>query len=119
MNQDLIAFDALLDVCADRHRRIVLAVLAGEQRRLTVNDLAKAIVKHNHHVPVTETSGGQLSKLGASLHHVHLPKIEESGLVTYDPERRLVESTERFEQVQPKLSTLIEADPALEPPIEL
>lgn len=119
MSGDLIAFDSVLELCEDQHRRIILATLADEQRSLTVKDLAKAIVKHNDHVPVTEIPAGRLSELQLLLHHVHLPKIDATGLVDYDGERGLVEPTEQFEQVQPQISALIEADPALETPVEL
>ena len=119
MGGDSIPFDTVLDVCRDRHRRIVLAVLAGEQRGLTVNDLTKAIAKQNHHVRVTEMSAERLPELQLSLHHVHLPKIEAAGLIDYDQERGLVEPTEQFEQAQPQLSALIEADPDHESPVEL
>lgn len=119
MTGDAVAFDTVFDLCRDRHRRIVLAVLAGEQRPLTVNDLTKAIAKHNHHVPVTEMPAESLPELQRDLHRAHLPKIEAVGLVDYDQERGLVELTEQFEQVQPHLSTVLEADPTLEPPVEL
>ncbi|WP_226012183.1 DUF7344 domain-containing protein [Halomicrobium salinisoli] len=119
MSQSSISYDSVVDVCRDRHRRIVLAVLAGEQRRLTVNDLTKAIAKHNHHVAVTEMATEDLSGLQLSLHHLHLPKMEAAGLVDYDQERGLVEPTEQFEQVRPQLSALIDADPDHESPVEL
>lgn len=111
--------DTVLGLCADQHRRIALAVLANEQRSLTRNDLTKAIAKHNHHVPVTEMPKERLSEVQISLHHVHLPKIEAAGLVNYDQERGLVEPTEQFEEVQPQLSALFEADLDLESPVEL
>ena len=119
MSGDATAFDTVLGLCEDRHRRIVLAALANEQRSLTVNDLTKAIVKHNHHVPVMEMREGSLSELQTSLHHMHLPKIEAAGLIDYDQERGRVEPTEQFEQVQAQLAALIEADPDLESPVEL
>ncbi|WP_226004055.1 DUF7344 domain-containing protein [Natrinema salinisoli] len=119
MGGNLIAFDTVLELCGDEHRRIALATLANEQRSLTVNDLTKAIVKYNHHEPVTEMSEGNLSEIRLSLHHVHLPKIDAAGLVDHDQERGLVEPTERFEQVQPQISAIIDADPDLESPVEL
>lgn len=119
MSKGSVALDTVLDLGGDQHRRIVLAVLAHEQRSLTMNDLTKAIAKHNHHAPVREVPKDDLSEVQISLHHVHLPKIEASGLVDYDQDRGVVEPTEQFEQVQPQLSALIDADPALESPVEL
>ncbi|WP_425606525.1 DUF7344 domain-containing protein [Halomontanus rarus] len=54
-----------------------------------------------------------------SLSHVHLPKLTAEGLINYDPERQLVEPTEQLDQVQPTLSTILDADSSLEAPIEL
>lgn len=119
MSEDSIAFDTVCDLCGDQHRRIILAVLVDEQRSLTVKDLVKAIVKHNDHVPVMEIPAGGLSELQLSLHHVHLPKIEATGLVDYDRDRGLVEPTEQFEQMHSQISAIIEADPVLESPVEL
>lgn len=112
-------FDAVLDLCRDHHRRIVLAVLADEQRPLTTNDLAKTIVKHNHHAPLAEVSGELLTQIKTSLYHVHLPKLVAAGVVDYDDERELVAPTEQFERIEPKLSAIFDADPAFESPLEL
>ncbi len=97
----------------------MLAILAAEQRSLTLNDLTKTVLKYNHHTPLTEVSEGRLAGIRLSLCHVHLPKLASKGLITHDPDRQLVEPTEQFEQVQPTLTTILGADPALEVPIEL
>jgi hypothetical protein len=115
---DSIGFDSVLDLCQNQHRRIVLAILAEEQRSLTLNDLTQTILKYNHHTPITEASEDVLVEIRRSLYHVHLPKLASKGLITYDPDRQLVEPTEQFEQVQPTVSTILDADLELEAPIE-
>ena len=112
-------FDSVLDACRHQHRRIVLAVLATEQRSVTLNDLTHTVRKTSHHTPITEVSEAALAEIRRSLHHVHLPKLASEGLATYDPDRQLVEPTEQLEQVQPTVSTILAADSTLEPPIEL
>ena len=119
MGEDSIAFDSVLDLCQNQHRRIVLGTLAEEQRSVTLNDLTKAVLKYNHQMPLTEASADVLTKIRHSLYHVHLPKLASEGLIDYDPERQLVEPTEQFEQVKPTLSTILDADPTLEAPMEL
>lgn len=114
-----VDFDTMLDLCRDQHRRIVLAVLADQQRPLTKRDLTSAIVTHNHHSSMTEITAEQHTEIECSLYHVHLPKLDAAGLVHYDRERGIVEPTEQFEEVQSRLLTVVEADPALEPPIGL
>ena len=119
MSRDSIEFDTVLDLCRDQHRRIVLAVLAEEHRSLTVNDLSKAILKYNHQTPVTEVSEDVLAGIRLSLYHEHIPKLESEGVVEYDPERQHVVPAEWFDQLQPSLSAIIEADPGLKIPVEL
>ncbi|WP_290817998.1 hypothetical protein [Halovivax sp.] len=119
MSRDSIEFDAVLDLCRDQHRRIVLAVLAAERRPLTVNDLSKAILKYNHQTAVTEVADEVFAEIRLSMYHKHVPKLESEGVIEYDAERQHVVPTERFDQLQPSLSAIIEADPDLESPLEL
>lgn len=119
MSRSSLEFDAVLDLCGNQHRRIVLGVLADQQRTLTMDDLTKAIVKHNHHTPLTEVSGETVSQIKTSLDHVHIPKVEAAGLIEYDSGRQLVEATERFERFEPHISEILDADPGLAPPLDL
>jgi hypothetical protein len=112
-------FDSVLDLCRNQHRRIVLGMLLAEQRSVTLNDLTQSIVKYNHHTPPTEAPDDLLTEIRNSLHHNHLPKLDSEGLITYKPDRGHVAATERFEEVQPVVTTILEADPELEAPIEL
>ena len=119
MSKTRSTVDSMLDVCQHQHRRIVLALLAAEQRSLTLNDLMKTVFEYNHQASPTTVSADVLTEIRLSLHHVHLPKLASEGLVTFDPDRQLVEPTEQFEQVQPTVSTILDADYTLETPIEL
>lgn len=112
-------FDTVLELCRDRQRRIVLAVLADQRRSLTVNDLAKTVVKHNHHVPLSEITEAEATRIHLSLHHVHIPKLEACSLVEYDLDRQLIEPTAEFDRLQPHLSAIVDADPDLDAPVEL
>jgi len=119
MKEAAIDFDTVLDLCRDPHRRIVLAVLIEEQRSLTVNDLTKTILKYNHQMPITEVPKEELTKVQLSLQHVHIPKLEMEGVIEYDQKRQQVEPTERFDQLQPHLSAIIDLDPGLEKTVVL
>ena len=119
MSRSPIAFDTVLDLCADAHRRIILAVLEAEGRPLTMDDLRGAILTHNHHTPATEASEKLLLDISSSLQHMHLPKLESAGVIDYDSEWQLVEPTEQFDQLQPHLSAILSTDPNLDEPIEL
>lgn len=114
-----MAFDSVLDLCRDQHRRIVLGVLTAERRSLTLDDLTKAVLKHNHGTPITEVPADVLTEVRLSLYHRHLPKLAAAGLIEFNPEKRLVAPTSSLEQLQPTLATIFDADPTLEVPTEL
>ncbi len=119
MSEKSTAFGSVLNLCQNQHRRIVLKMVVEEQRSLTLDELTKAILKYNYHTPPTEASEDVLTEIRLSLYHVHLPKLAAEGFINYDPERRVVEPTEQLDQVQPTLSTILDADPSLKAPMEL
>lgn len=113
MGGSSIDFDTVLDLCRDKHRRITLAVLADQQQSLSLTDLTKAIVKHNHDTPLTEVSDETVTRIRITLYHIHIPKLVEAGLVEYDSQRQLVEPTMQFDQIEPLLSPILDADSEL------
>ena len=116
---DSLEFDSLLELCRDHHRRIVLAVLATEDRSLTVNDLTQTILKYNHHVSPSEAPEGESMRIRRSLIHEHVPKLAALSLVDYDQDRQLVTPTAEFDRVQSNLSAIIDLDPKLDAPMTL
>ncbi|UPV99774.1 hypothetical protein M0R88_14795 [Halorussus gelatinilyticus] len=108
--------DTLLDVCEHKHRRIVLAALTDQHQSLSINDLTNAIVKHNHHTLPTEASDEIVTQIQTDLHHVHLPKLSEAGLIHYDPERKVVEPTAQLDQEGSHLSAILAIDSKLPTP---
>lgn len=117
MREDTVAFDSVLDLCHNQHRRIVLGTIAKEQRSLTLEELIDAVLEYNHQTPPAEASEDVRTEIRLSLHHAHLPKLAAGGLITYDSERQLVDPIERSDQVQQTLATILAADPTLEAPI--
>lgn len=119
MSESTIAFDTVLDLCRNQHRRVVLAVLIDQQRSLTLNDLRNTVIKHNHHTSINEAPTEDITRIQLELQHIHIPKLEATGVIEYDSNRQLVEPTEQFDKLQPYLSTIIDADPGLKAPVEL
>ncbi|WP_224450499.1 DUF7344 domain-containing protein [Haloprofundus salilacus] len=114
MSDDLGDFNTALKLCCNQHRRIILAELINQQRTLTLNDLTKAIIDHNHHLPITDVSDEKLEEVYLRVYHVHVPKLMDEGVVNYDHERQLVNPTPQLDQLQPDIVRIIEIDPELE-----
>ncbi len=119
MGENSIAFETVLDLCRNRRRRVVLAVLDAERRSLTVNDLGWTVLTHTRETSGAEAADGAVAEIRLSLCHTHIPKLESEGVIEYDAERNLVRPTDRFDQLQPQLSAVLGADPELEERIEL
>lgn len=74
-------FDAVFECLADRRRREVVAQLR-DREAASLGELA-------------ENADGRDERLALELHHRHLPKLADAGLVEYDPDDRAVSSTDR------------------------
>lgn len=79
--------DVLETVTCER-RRTVLAVL-DSRSELSLDDLAREVAARE--AAGSPPSPG-IDDLRLQLHHVHLPKLEQAGVVDYDPENRTVTS---------------------------
>ncbi|MFC7212542.1 hypothetical protein ACFQO4_00370 [Saliphagus sp. GCM10025334] len=99
-----LSHDTVFTLLSHRHRRAVLVLLLAQDRELTLRDLRNEIVEREHGTEITELDNEQVKQTLVSLHHVHIPKLAEADIVTYDRERMIVEPTEKLEQIEPFLS---------------
>lgn len=83
--------DGAFEALADPRRRAVLATLHERQdESVTVEALVDAVVSHD-----TGDSGPKARRrVAASLTAVHLPELDDWGLVEFDTERRTVRYTD-------------------------
>lgn len=75
---------------ADSVRELIVSLLRERGGSLTIDDLARALaaVERTDGCPPSE---GAVASAVASLHHVHLPKLDDVGIVEYDADGRVVE----------------------------
>jgi len=74
-------WDEVLACLADRRRRIVLTTLYMEDGPIDRTELAMEVAKKTRSHGDQEVS---VEYLLQRLHHVHLPKLDAAGLITYD-----------------------------------
>lgn len=75
------AWDSVIDCLAAERRRIVLAVLEGRTEPMARADLAREVARRES---ADEPSDDVVKTVLVSLHHVHLPKLANAGLVEYN-----------------------------------
>lgn len=73
---------------ADR-RRLAIDILAGRSSPVELEGLAARITARGNGSAADEES---IERVAITLHHTHLPKMAEMGVVDYDPESRTVAS---------------------------
>lgn len=84
MDGNTAKVDDALHVLESPERRRILAHLDDESVEwTTVGELASHLTDSSPEPRTTEERSGQT--LEARLHHVHLPKLDDLGIVEYDP----------------------------------
>ncbi len=80
----------VIRLLAERRNRAILSILNDAARSLTVTELAQRLVANEtvESDAATDETDRQREKL--SLHHTELPRLDEVGLIDYDPEANVV-----------------------------
>lgn len=81
--------DSLSELLADPHRRAALTCLAGRRAPVGLHALARQVLDSLGSARA-DSSAVDVERLAIALHHNHLPRLADSGLVEYDVERRTV-----------------------------
>lgn len=77
-----LSLNAILELLAHHHRRWILRVLSdASDHTATLDGLVEHLIKQE-----TERTGEQLGRdqIEMQLHHIHLPKLTEAGVIEYD-----------------------------------
>ncbi|WP_228546309.1 DUF7344 domain-containing protein [Halegenticoccus tardaugens] len=95
-----VAFDLL----SSRPRRCILYYLTHCAGAVELRELADQLVSWD------ETAIDDHERIMASLYHVHLPKLEENGVLTFDSTQCLIELDETADELNPYLELAAEDD---------
>lgn len=91
--------DTLFGVLADSTRRHVMRYLVDAETTVPLDDIAE------HVAETTSTSEQRTVKV--ELHHRHLPRLAEEGIVSYDAEAHLVAATTTGQSLDALRATLL------------
>lgn len=96
--------DVAFPLLSSRHRRYILYALTRCTGTVALRELADQLVRWD------EAVIDDREQIITSLYHVHLPKLEESGVLTFDSTQRLIELEKRAEELKPYLELAAEDD---------
>lgn len=91
--QNTTALTKTFDILADLHRRYVLYYLTKESEVVDLETLAAEIANRDGGQTATGRSDNR-ETIAIGLHHTHLPKLADAGLITFDADTGTIELTE-------------------------
>ncbi|RDI71407.1 DUF7344 domain-containing protein [Halopelagius longus] len=83
-----------LAVLDDKHRLTVVGILAAEDRSVTLSDLAEGVAGELRGVEQGKIPEQDIERAEITLHHNHLPKLDDAGVLEYSPEDHRVVPTD-------------------------
>lgn len=101
--EPFLSLDEVFELLASRRRRYALYYLRGRQESVHRDEMARHVAAREAGVSPDDVDDAAPSHVAASLHHVHLPRLRDAGLVEYDPRQGDVVPAEQFRRVEPYL----------------
>ncbi|ODR81678.1 hypothetical protein BG842_19430 [Haladaptatus sp. W1] len=98
-----ISLSEMLDVLGHQHRRRLLVVLSEANPRERDEVASKTVAD----------DGDDLDLFKQELYHVHLPKLDATGVIDWDRETDIITRGPRFEEILPLLELMGEHEDAL------
>lgn len=100
-SEESLARETVFEILRNERRRHVLRYLkAHDGESVAFEDLLEYVTARENDVPIEELTATQRKRTYAGLTQVHLPMLEERGVIQYDPETKEVELTPRARQVE-------------------
>ena len=85
---DRLSTDQRHKLLEAKRRRLVLTALAGQKGQVALEALAESVATREYG---SDCADADIERVEVTLHHVHLPKMDDLGVLGYDPETNEVE----------------------------
>ena len=79
------------ELLSSRYCRLALVCLAEQSAAMDLGELTDRVAMRADDVDADD--GEAVERIAIGLHHVHLPKMDDAGVVDYYPESHLIEPT--------------------------
>ncbi len=99
--------DVIFQILSNRRRRYALHYLRRKEESAEIGELATQIAAWENDVIIDEVTSQQRKRVYNTLQQAHLPKLNETGFIDYDPAHGDITLTERAEP----LNTYLEIVP--------
>ena len=96
----LLELNEVFSALGHPRRRYVMYTLVTESSSATLDQLATKLVAWERRKPTEAVTDEERHRMTASLHHAHVPKLADLGVVEYDADDRVVSRTTNAAQVR-------------------
>jgi hypothetical protein len=92
--------ELVYDALSNTRRRHVIHCILREGEAVELADLSRTIAAWENGVDTEAVTAKQRKRVYTALRQVHLPKLDEAGIVSFDPDRGTVEATAATSNVE-------------------
>jgi hypothetical protein len=92
--------ELVYDALSNTRRRHVIHCVLREEGSVELAELSRTIAAWENDVATEAVTAKQRKRVYTALRQVHLPKLDEAGIVSFDPDRGTVEATAATSNVE-------------------
>ncbi len=96
---DSLTKGEIFEVLRNQRRRYVLQYLKQDGQPVELGDLAQQVAAWEYETTVDEVTPAQRKRVYTTLQQTHLPKMDESGILSFDSDRGIIEPTDRTRDI--------------------
>lgn len=111
MPDEQLSRDRVFDILSSPRRRYVLYYLREYGGPVELTDLAEELAAWENDTTIAEISPQARKRVYVSLYQTHVPKLDEAGLIEYDPDSGELRLSDQGSVVDPYLGTQSEGRP--------
>jgi hypothetical protein len=89
----------IFDVLQNQRRRYVLEYLNRFEEPVSLSDLATQVAAWEYGTCIEEVTTDQKKRVYTTLQQTHIERMEEAGIIDYDPEEKLIARTPHTEDL--------------------
>lgn len=97
------SLDTVFQILSNRRRRFALYFLLEVDGSIGREELARRIATWERDENVGDVPSDEIARITVSLDHAHLPRLEDSGILTYDREEREITAMDAIDRFRPYL----------------
>ncbi|ELY91173.1 DUF7344 domain-containing protein [Natrinema altunense] len=96
---DPLSKGEIFEVLRNQRRRYVLQYLKQDDRPVELGDLAQQVAAWEYETTLEGVTPEQRKRVYTTLQQTHLPKMDESGILRFDSDQGVIETTQRTRDI--------------------